>query len=178
MKDGVITGTGNSRYLKSVSNFLTLYPTYADFVAALVAGTLPIDLNGINAAGWTQEGTALNKANLLTDTTKTKLGLPSSDPTVNEALAGIETTYTATLSAANWTGTSAPYTQTVTVTGMLASDNPTTDIVQSATQATAETELEDWGYVSKITTAANQITATCYTDKPTINLNIQLKVVR
>lgn len=77
MQDGIIKGTGNSRYLKSISNFLQQYPTYQDFVAALVAGTLPIDLNGINETGWDQLGTALNKANLLSDETATALGLPN-----------------------------------------------------------------------------------------------------
>lgn len=77
MQDGIIKGTGNSRYLKSISNFLTQYPTYQDFVAALVAGTLPIDLNGINETGWDQLGTALNKANLLSDETCAALGLPN-----------------------------------------------------------------------------------------------------
>ena len=74
MQDGIIKGTGNSRYLKSISNFLQQYPTYQDFVAALVAGTLPIDLNGINETGWDQLGTALNKANLLSDETVTAYG--------------------------------------------------------------------------------------------------------
>ena len=77
MQDGIIKGTGNSRYLKSISNFLQQYPTYQDFVAALVAGTLPIDLNGINETGWDQLGTALNKANLLSDETLTGAGLPT-----------------------------------------------------------------------------------------------------
>ena len=77
MQDGIIKGTGNSRYLKSISNFLQQYPTYQDFVAALVAGTLPIDLNGINETGWDQLGTALNKANLLSDETAEALGLTS-----------------------------------------------------------------------------------------------------
>ena len=76
MQDGVIAGTGNSRHLKSVSNFLTLYPTYSDFVAAMVAGTLPIDLL-YNAAGWTAEGNALNKAALLKDATAALYGLTS-----------------------------------------------------------------------------------------------------
>ena len=75
MQDGIIKGTGNSRYLKSISNFLTQYPTYQDFVAALVAGTLPIDLNGVNETGWDQLGTALNKANLLSDETAEALGI-------------------------------------------------------------------------------------------------------
>lgn len=75
MTDGIIKGNGNSRYLKTVADALTLYPTYEDFITALVAGTLPIDLNGINAEGWSQLGTALNKANLLADTTASKFGL-------------------------------------------------------------------------------------------------------
>lgn len=74
MQDGIIKGTGNSRYLKSVANFLSLYPNYEAFAAALIAGELPIDLNGINEAGWQQLATALNKANLLSDETAAALG--------------------------------------------------------------------------------------------------------
>ena len=75
MQDGIIAGNGNSRYLKTVAAALTLYPTYQDFMAALIAGTFPIDLNGINQAGWSQLGTALNKASLLTDATAAALGV-------------------------------------------------------------------------------------------------------
>lgn len=78
MTDGVIKGTGNSRYLKTVSNAPTQYPTYESFIQALAAGTLPIDLNGINSTGWTTQGTKLNKANLLTDATAKLAGLSSS----------------------------------------------------------------------------------------------------
>lgn len=69
MQDFVPLGTGNSRYLKSVENFKTLYPTYDAFVAALVAGTLPIDFNGINEAGIAQKGTPINGATLLKELT-------------------------------------------------------------------------------------------------------------
>lgn len=85
MKDFVPKGTGNSRFLKSVSNFLSKYPTYNDMAEALVSGTLPIDLNGINSDGVAQIGTPLSKANLLTDETAAALELPQSDPTVNDA---------------------------------------------------------------------------------------------
>lgn len=89
MIDMIPKGNGNSRYLKSVSNFLTLYPTYADFVAALVAGTLPVDFNGLNSAGIQQLGTPLNKANLLTDATASAIQAlqeGSTPSTPNEAL--------------------------------------------------------------------------------------------
>lgn len=85
MTDLVIKGTGNSRYLKSVADFLTQYPTYEDFVDALVAGTLPIDFNGINSAGIQTQGTPLNKANLLKDTTASKYG-QGSNATVDSVL--------------------------------------------------------------------------------------------
>lgn len=88
MIDSKLAGTGNSRFLKSVSNFKTLYPTYDDFVAALIAGTLPIDLNGINPDGWTQQGTPLNKANLLSDDVANGLGL-TDDATPNGAFNAI-----------------------------------------------------------------------------------------
>lgn len=75
MKDTIIKGTGNSRALKSVPNFLARYPTYQDFVAALVAGTLPVDFNGVNSAGFQQLGDPLNKKTLLQDTTAALYGL-------------------------------------------------------------------------------------------------------
>lgn len=86
MQDAIFLRTGNSRYLKSVSGFMSLYPTYEDFVAALVEGTLPIDLNGINPDGWAQLGTELDKAHLLTDSTAAILNL-GSEASVNDALA-------------------------------------------------------------------------------------------
>lgn len=81
LTDGIIKGSGNSRFLKSVANALTLYPTHESLMEALAAGTLPIDLNGINPAGWETLGMALNKANLLSDDTATALGLtPAATP--------------------------------------------------------------------------------------------------
>lgn len=75
MTDGIIKGTGNSRYLKSVPNVRTLYPTWDAALDALIAGTFPIDLNGINPSGWEQVGDKLNKANLLKDDTAALFGL-------------------------------------------------------------------------------------------------------
>ncbi len=86
MQDAIALGTGNSRYLKSVSGFLSLYPTYEAFAEAMVAGTLPIDLNGKNPDGWAQQGTALDKASLLTDATAALVDL-GSEATVNDVLA-------------------------------------------------------------------------------------------
>jgi hypothetical protein len=85
MDNGIIKGTGNSRFLKSIEGFLDLYPTYEAFAKALVDGTLPIDLNGINADGWQQLGTRLDKSTLLTDETAALCGLDST-ATLDDAL--------------------------------------------------------------------------------------------
>ena len=71
MKDSVIKGTGNSRYLKSSLEGNT---TWEQFRAALAAGTLPVDLNGINPEGFQQLGDPLNKATFLKDATAAKFG--------------------------------------------------------------------------------------------------------
>lgn len=88
MKDAILKGTGNSRYLKSIAEFLKLYPTYPDFAQALADGTLPVDLSGINKEGWADVGTALSKANLLTDSTAALAGL-GDEATPNEMFAAL-----------------------------------------------------------------------------------------
>lgn len=86
MQDAIMKGSGNSRYLKTVGEALSLYPTYEDFLQAMIAGTFPVDFNGINKDGWTQLGTPLNKANLLSDTVISTLGLSTgANSTPNDA---------------------------------------------------------------------------------------------
>ena len=82
MKDLIIKETGNSRNLKSSIGEIS----WEEARALLQAGTFPIDLLGLNPDGVQQTGTALNKANLLSDSTKTALELTQSDPTVDDAL--------------------------------------------------------------------------------------------
>ncbi len=76
-----------------------------------------------------------------------------------------------------WQGSTAPYTKTQTVNGLLATDTPIVDVVMSGNFATDEARIEAWGYVYRITTANNAITLYA-TKKPTVSLPIQLKVVR
>jgi len=76
-----------------------------------------------------------------------------------------------------WQGSQAPYTKTQTVNGLLATDTPIVDVVMSGTFATDKARIEAWGYVYRITTANNAITLYA-TEKPTVSLPIQIKVVR
>lgn len=72
MIDSVIAGTGDSRYLRTS---LAADTTWEDALTMLRAGTFPIDLAGINAAGFTTVGTALTSATLLKAAVCTALGL-------------------------------------------------------------------------------------------------------
>jgi hypothetical protein len=76
-----------------------------------------------------------------------------------------------------WQGSEAPYTKTQTVNGLLATDTPIVDVVMSGDFETDEARIEAWGYVYRITTADNAITLYA-TEKPAVELPIQLKVVR
>lgn len=88
MQDGIINETGNSRYLRTIAGIRQYAPTFEAFLDLLIKGELPIDLNGINADGWRQLGTALNKASLLADDTAALVGL-GTDATPNDMLAAL-----------------------------------------------------------------------------------------
>ena len=77
----------------------------------------------------------------------------------------------------SWSGSSAPYTKTISVSGILSTDVPFIDIVMSGTYATDTARQEAWGYIYRAVTADNAITFYA-TDKPTVSLPLQIKVVR
>lgn len=77
----------------------------------------------------------------------------------------------------NWTESNGLYIQTVSVTGLNATDNPIVDIVLGADAAANEAALTAWQLVQRITTAANSITLYA-TAAPQSAFAVQLKVVR
>jgi hypothetical protein len=83
---------------------------------------------------------------------------------------------TATLDT-TWSGTSAPYTKTVSVSGILSTDTPIIDVVMSGTYSTDTAIAEAWGYIYRAVTADGSITFYA-TEKPTVSLPIQIRVVR
>ena len=87
-------------------------------------------------------------------------------------------TYTVSVPTTSWTsttsGSSTIYKKTITVTGITATDTPIVDVVLSDTVDTAKKELEAYGCISRITTAANSITIYCYESAPTTAFTIQL----
>lgn len=89
---------------------------------------------------------------------------------------GKRKTFTATVGT-GWTG-SGPYTQTVAVSGILASDMPHVAPVYDADNTTAQAQREAWGCVSRGVAAAGGIQFTCFEDKPETAIPIQIEVMR
>ena len=85
--------------------------------------------------------------------------------------------YTAT-TGASWSGTAAPYSIAVTVSGLTTSDHPIVWLNPSTTYSTAASQANAWRYIYRVAvTAAN--TLTLYSSvKSNIALPIQMVVVR
>lgn len=83
---------------------------------------------------------------------------------------------TATLDTA-WSG-SGPYTQAVSIAEILSTDTPHIMPVYSTTNSIAITQKEAWACVSKAETADGTITFTCFEEKPTTTIPIQIEVNR
>ena len=79
------------------------------------------------------------------------------------------------LSARAWLGDSAPYTQTIAVEGILASDRPHYGVVYSEN---AIAEKEAFTMVDDLDTTEGNLTFTCFEEKPGVDLTIQLEVNR
>ena len=85
-------------------------------------------------------------------------------------------TYNITIDT-TWTGDEAPYTKTITVQGILATDIVNLYPIWSADLETRQTEKEEYSKISMITSSDNAIELTCDDDKPNINLNARVEVV-
>ena len=72
LKDTILAGTGNSRYLKTS---LPSTATWSDALVLLRSGEFPIDLAGLNMEGIVQLGTALTSDTLLKSAIITALDL-------------------------------------------------------------------------------------------------------
>ena len=88
-----------------------------------------------------------------------------------------ETLYTATIPASGWSGSSAPYTRSITVNGILATDTPIIDIVQSGTYFTDSQICDNWTLISRITTRNNGLDITA-DQIPSVAIPIQVRCLR
>lgn len=114
-----------------------------------------------------------NSSDLATVATSGSYSDLSNTPTIPSV-----SNYSATLLSSGWVGASAPYTQTVNVTGILSTDNTLANIALSSDTTTAQSQLTNWAYVSKMETSNGAVTATCFDSKPSIDLNVSLMSIR
>lgn len=91
------------------------------------------------------------------------------------SVSGISVVYTGTIGT-SWSG-SGPYTQTITVTGIKATDVPIVDFTCSGTYATDKAREEAFGQVYRIVANANSITVYAH-EKTTTSCPIRLVVIR
>ena len=79
--------------------------------------------------------------------------------------------------ASEWSDT-APYTQTISVAGVLASDAPHYGVVYTAGLESAMAEKDAFAMVDDLDAGEGSVTLTCFAEKPGIDLTIQMEVNR
>ena len=126
-------------------------------------------------AGGTMTGDINLGGNALTNV---KAPAAATDAATKGYVDGKRHTFTATLGTA-WTG-SGPYTQTVAVSGILASDTPHVTQYYLGSQSVADVIAQDesWAAVSTADAVDGGICFRCWEDKPTVDIYIQIEVIR
>lgn len=86
--------------------------------------------------------------------------------------------YTATITT-TWTeGSSSVYSQTISVQGILSTDTPIIDVVLDSDPVAAQSQLDAWSYISRISTGNNSITVYAVGTAPNVAIPIQILCVR
>lgn len=101
-------------------------------------------------------------------------GNPTTKKYVDGVVANTHMTAQVMLPASGWSS-EAPFTQTVAVEGILATDQPHYGVVYSENW---EAEKEAFALVDELDTADGNVTFTCFEEKPEANLTIQMEVNR
>ena len=96
----------------------------------------------------------------------------------NGAIVELRSVKTATLSSSGWSS-SAPYTQTVNVSGITADDSPIIAlyITGSPSSPNVKNMAKSYGYIDRAVTGSGTITFYCYNKKPTVNITVSIKGV-
>lgn len=124
---------------------------------------------------WVTNITRVDASTLYNAVPVNKGGTGATDAATARANLGIPTSATVTLSASSWDGDAAPYSQSITVSGMTADWTPGVPaIVATDDMATNQTMQSALACVSQITSAADMLTFICYTDKPASDMTIRV----
>lgn len=98
----------------------------------------------------------------------------------DENFGGRTLSFEVTLENDMWASTTgkAPYTQTIKVADILATDRAHYSVVYSSSTETALTEKEAFALVDDLDTGDGEVTFTCFEERPEIDLTIQMEVNR
>lgn len=136
------------------------------------------DVGALATSGGTMTGDIAMSGNKVTG-----LGAPSNNADaankgyVDTALNGVKTvSVSATLTVAGWTGSSAPYVQSVTITGLTDAKKAMAYPVYGSDTPTNIALKEACGMVSFASRSGGVLTFTCLEDKPTVDIPITVEV--
>ena len=87
-------------------------------------------------------------------------------------------TYRATIYADAFEGTTAPYTQKIYIDGILEPDNPIIGLIVSESVMSALDQRDSWGCITKIKSHDGYLMVYCFESKPSVDLDIQIKIIR
>ncbi len=96
----------------------------------------------------------------------------------NKAINRLDHVTEVTLTAAGWSS-SAPYTQTVNISGMVETDRPTVSLYLPDGITAADVDLQSKAYdcINRAVSGNGSITVYCYKKKPAVDFQIQVKGV-
>ena len=141
MANNFVSITRLQTFLTSLKTFISnnYVPTYRRVNGNQLTGDIILDAADVGA---------------LPDTTTvpTKVSQLTNDSGYITKATALSTTVTLNTS---WSGSSAPYTQAATVSGLLATDTPILDVITSTSNYEAEETA--WGNIIKAVTAANTV---------------------
>ena len=152
-----------------------------DFVISDINGSHGVSLAGQSPTVSAEE-TATGYDLIVNDVTGTKVYKLYNGKDGKDGKDGITTVvsqkqfFNVTFTVDGWEGTNAPYTQTIALEAMTEELNPIVDLVVSDVVAVGLAEEQNYNYITKITTGNQSLTAYCYKDKPTVDLNIIVEV--
>lgn len=117
---------------------------------------------------------AINKN--IDDIASLVIGLEQERQYTDDAIAGLKSVKYATFPASGWSS-EAPYTQTVTVSGITAADAPILAlyIPNNTTSENAKNQGKAFGYVDRGVTGDGTLTLYCYNSKPGADFQVAIK---
>jgi hypothetical protein len=151
----------------------------ADFIKGkeIVEQKISSAHNEAKAAGEAAENAQVAAENAQVAAENAQAAAENAEKNAKDYAGSLHKLFNVNLPASGWSG-SAPYTQTVSVSGILSSDTPHYGVAYSSNAETALAQKEAFAMVDDLDTSNGRVKFTCFEEKPEVNLTIQLEVNR